>query len=87
MYSNRWFGSYLTSYRDEKTVPQGLNRGSILLLWSSIAVSMVVLVGLWWVQQQLLGIGGGVTGHLASLGVGSSSRAVTALVSTIPGLS
>lgn len=76
MYGNRWFGRYLTSYRDEKTVPRGLMRGSLLLLWSSIGISMVVLMGLWWVQLLLLGIAGAVTWHLASLGVGNADAVV-----------
>lgn len=66
MYSNRWFGDYLTGYRDHGAVPAKVKRGALLMLWAGILLSMV-LVSIGWVQLLLLGVAGAITWHIVSL--------------------
>lgn len=66
MYSNRWFGDYLTGYRDHGAVPAKVKRGALLMLWAGILLSMA-LVSIGWVRLLLLGVAGAVTWHIVSL--------------------
>lgn len=66
MYSNRWFGEYLTGYRDHGSVPAKVKRGALLMLWAGILLSMA-LVTIGWVRLVLLGVAGAITWHIVSL--------------------
>lgn len=67
LHENRWFGSYLTRYREDRAVPAGLKRGSLTFLWASLGLSAALLTPPAWVLLLLLGVGLSVTLHVARL--------------------
>lgn len=67
MLHNRWFGKYLRDYRAGRGIPRRIKAGSLLLLWGSIAVTLVVAVRVWWVAVLLCAVAVAVTLHVATL--------------------
>lgn len=67
MYHNRVFGSYLRDYRDGRGIPLGIKVGSLTVLWTSIALTVVFAISAWWLRVLLLGIAVAVTVHLVTL--------------------
>ncbi len=63
---HRILGPYLYHYLEHKAVPLQTKIGAILLLWASLGLTMA-LVGRWYIQVSLTGIGLAVTIHLLSL--------------------
>lgn len=64
LYTNRICGSYLKNYRDGKGLPLKQKILMVLLLWLTIAVSVIFFVETLWVRLLLLVIAMGVTIHL-----------------------
>ena len=67
MFTNRLFGEYLRTYRDERAMPWKIKYGSLTLLWVSIGTSALLFVNILWVQIFLFAIALGVTVHVVSL--------------------
>ena len=67
LFSNRLFGDYLRTYRDDRAMPGKIKYGSIVLLWVSIGISALVFVDLLWLKALLALIAVLVTIHVGSL--------------------
>jgi uncharacterized membrane protein YbaN (DUF454 family) len=67
LFTNRLFGEYLRTYRDERAMPGRIKYGSMALLWISIGISALFFVEALWLQILLVGIAVAVTAHVASL--------------------
>lgn len=65
--NHRYFGETIRNYREKGGVRSGVKAGAISLLWTTIAISAIFAVQLWWVRGILLLIAIGVTWHIASL--------------------
>lgn len=61
---NRWFGGYISNYREGRGISRKQKIFNLLLLWLSIGYSAIFVVSRWWVKLILLGIAVGVTFHL-----------------------
>lgn len=60
---NRWFGKYISDYREGKGVPRKVKLSSITFLWCTIIVS-VILIDVSWIRILLILIATGVTAHI-----------------------
>jgi uncharacterized membrane protein YbaN (DUF454 family) len=67
MYTNRWFGEYLSDYREGRGIPRALKIGSLSLMWMTIGASVVFAVSVLWVRLLLIAIAVGVSVHVAGL--------------------
>jgi hypothetical protein len=67
LHENRLFGSYLTSYRTERAVPARIKHGSLIVLWSSMAVTVLLLAPPAWILLVLLAIAVAVSWHVGGL--------------------
>jgi uncharacterized membrane protein YbaN (DUF454 family) len=67
MFSNKWFGEYLSDYREGRGIPRALKVGSLSVMWLTIGVSVVFAISTLWVRVLLLAIALGVTIHVAGL--------------------
>jgi len=67
--TNRWFGVYLSRYRDKQGIPLRVKLSTLAFLWGSIAVSGCLLVSTvqWWMYVALLLTGFGISLHLLML--------------------
>ncbi|MBN1611857.1 MAG: YbaN family protein [Polyangiaceae bacterium] len=63
---NRVFSEYLRRYQSGEGLPLSSKLTTLVLLWSTLAVSAfaAVPVRLWWVRLVLLAVGVGVTVHI-----------------------
>lgn len=66
LFSNRWFGSYLTNYHYKKALPRRTKVQAITVLWLAIAVSMSLVDSLA-VRLLLPAIAIAVSVHIFSL--------------------
>ncbi len=66
--NNRWFGSYLKNYRDNKGIPKKVKIVSILILWIVIFGTIVFAVEAILIKIILLIIAIGVTIHISRIG-------------------
>lgn len=66
MLTNRLFGRYLLDYKSGLGFPPAVKTGSLVVMWGSMGLTMV-LVPRVWVAMLLLVIGGAVTWHLVTL--------------------
>ena len=62
--NNRWFGNYLTDYREKKGIPFKVKLLSISLLWITILFSAAFVVEILWVRIILVLIASLVTTHI-----------------------
>ncbi|MDD5507277.1 MAG: YbaN family protein [Bacteroidales bacterium] len=60
---NRWFGKYISDYREGKGVPGKVKLSSITFLWLTIIVSLI-LIDVLWIRILLVIIAAGVTIHI-----------------------
>lgn len=63
MIHNRWFGKYISDYREGKGVPGKVKLSSITFLWLTIIVSLI-LIDVLWIRILLVIIAAGVTIHI-----------------------
>ena len=63
---NRWFGHIIRSYREHRAVPRHAKIIALVVLWSAIG-SSAILVDLWWVRGLLAVIASLVTVHVSRL--------------------
>jgi uncharacterized protein len=62
--TNRWFGSYIRSYRRGDGLSIRLKAIIIILLWMSISLSAFLSTDNWWIRGILYAIAIGVTIHI-----------------------
>ena len=67
LYGNRFFGRYLTAYRDKGVISPRIRALSLVVLWSSIAVSAFLVIERLWLVALLALVAGVVTAHVSSL--------------------
>jgi len=65
--ANRWFGRYLRDYRAGRGIPISVKAWTLLLLWTTLALSAACATGLLWVRLLLGLIALGVTLHILML--------------------
>ena len=64
---NRFFGRYIKNYREGKGLPLRVKLSAIIILWITIALSIVFGVEILAVQIMLVMVGIGVTVHIAMI--------------------
>lgn len=62
--TNRWFGAYISNYREGKGIQLKQKILAIVLLWLTIGYAVLFGISSGWVKIVLLGIAVGVTLHL-----------------------
>jgi hypothetical protein len=67
--NNKWFGSYLKNYQDNKGIPKKVKTISILILWGVMLSTMFFAVGAILLKIILFVIAIGVTIHICRIGV------------------
>lgn len=65
MFQNRWFGSALTDYQREGVLPFRVKAVTLVVLWISIAITVVVVESSW-IRAGLLLIALSVTAHVVT---------------------
>ncbi len=64
--ANRYFGSYIKSYLEDKSIPLRGKIVSLTAMWVSILITVIFLTQLLWLRILLLLITIGVTWHILS---------------------
>lgn len=65
--TNRWFGAYVSNYRQGRGIPLRQKMLTLALLWLTIGYAVAFAVSNAWVQVILLGIAVAVTIHLVKI--------------------
>jgi len=65
--NHRWFGRYIRQYREHKAISRQTKLATLILLWSTLAFSGLVVLDALWIRILLLAVGVGVTLHLLSM--------------------
>ena len=65
--TNRWFGSYITNYREGKGIPLRVKITSITFLWITILASAIFFVDNLYIKILLILVAIGVTTHIVSV--------------------
>ncbi len=66
MINHRIFGSYIYSYLTFKAIPKKTKIGTIIFLWSTLGISILMMTSLH-IRLFLIAVGAGVTIHLLTL--------------------
>lgn len=64
---HRWFGQYIRDYQSGRSIPRIVKVGTILLLWTSVITSALLVAEAAWMRALLLAVALGVTWHVARL--------------------
>ena len=64
--SNKFFGTIVRDFRENKVIPLKTKVFSVSLLWVTILSSAFFFVSVWWVKILLIAIATGVTIHILS---------------------
>ena len=64
LHTNRWFGAYLTNYREGRGLPLREKALTIAALWVAILLSATLALSSWWARGGLAVIAVAVTVHL-----------------------
>ncbi|MDI6804605.1 MAG: YbaN family protein [Bacteroidota bacterium] len=65
---NRWFGSYLKNYRDNKAIPKKVKIVSVSFLWITILSTIFFAVEATLIKYILIIIAIGITIHISRIG-------------------
>jgi uncharacterized membrane protein YbaN (DUF454 family) len=65
--NNRLFGAYILSYREGRGLPWKVRAFTIIMLWTTIGLTVVVFIDENWLKGLILVIALAVTVHVASL--------------------
>ena len=65
--NNKWLGSYIKNYKENKAIPRKTKALTISLLWITIGYSAIFLIPIIWGKLILFFIAIGVTLHVLSL--------------------
>ncbi len=78
--NHRWFGRYITNYREKRAIPLSAKIGTLLLLWITLAYTGFAVFTSTAIRLLLLLVGVGVTIHLVRLntlgGTGASREGI-----------
>lgn len=66
--ANRWCGPVIRSYREGRGIPLKQKIITLVLLWVTIGYAATMVVSALWLRVLLLGIAGGVTVHILTVG-------------------
>ena len=64
LHTNRWFGAYLTNYREGRGLPRREKILTVAALWLAITLSAAIALSSWWARGGLVLIAAAVTVHL-----------------------
>jgi len=64
--NNKFFGTIVRDFQENKTIPLKTKIFSVSLLWITILSSVFFFVSVWWVKILLIAIATGVTIHILS---------------------
>jgi len=67
LFHNRWFGSYIRNYQENRALPLRAKVIGLILLWTTMTYSVFILLHHWALQALLLLIAAAVTVHLLRL--------------------
>lgn len=65
--NNRWFGSYIKNYKEEKKIPLKVKIFTVSLLWITIMLSVIFVANITYIRIILILIAVAVTIHILSL--------------------
>ncbi len=65
--NNKWFGSYISNYRDGKGIPVKVKIVTISVLWTTILVSVLLVAQVLWLELLLILIAAAVTIHILTI--------------------
>lgn len=65
--TNKWFGSYISNYREGKGIPLHVKITSITFLWLTILTSAIFFIDNLYIKILLIVIAIGVTTHIVSV--------------------
>jgi uncharacterized membrane protein YbaN (DUF454 family) len=65
--SNKWFGNYIKNYHEGRGVPLNFKIFSITLLWTTILISIFIIIKNFWIELILIIIAIGVTIHILTI--------------------
>lgn len=63
---NRYFGTYIRDYMEEKAIPLRSKVISLGVMWTSTLLTSFLLIDRLWIKVVLLAISAGVTWHILS---------------------
>lgn len=63
---NRYFGTYIRDYMEEKAIPLRSKIISLGVMWTSTLLTSFLLIDRVWIKVVLLGISAAVTWHIVS---------------------
>ncbi|MCC8154766.1 MAG: YbaN family protein [Tannerellaceae bacterium] len=64
--ANKYFGSYMKAYLEDKSIPLRVKILSVGIMWTSMTLTAVFLIEMVWVKLILLFIAIGVSWHILS---------------------
>ena len=64
--SNKYFGTIIHNFREEKAIPLKTKIIIVSMLWGTILLSAFLAVSVWWVRLLLFAVAIGVTIHVLS---------------------
>jgi uncharacterized membrane protein YbaN (DUF454 family) len=65
--THKRFGRYIRQYREHKAISRQAKLATILLLWTTLVFSGLVVLETFWIRVLLLAVGVGVTLHVMSM--------------------
>lgn len=65
--NNRLLGAYIRSYREGRGLPRRVRTFTIIMLWLTIGLTVILFLDDLWIKALLLAIAVAVTVHVASL--------------------
>lgn len=65
--ANRWFGSHIRSYRENRGIRLSVKITAVSFLWLTILFSIVFVLNTLWLKLMLALIAAGVTWHIVSI--------------------
>jgi uncharacterized protein len=84
LHHNRWFGRYLTDYREARVIPTRVKALSITVLWATIGITIVLLDHLG-VRIGLFVLAAIITAHVGTTASRRTDVAVASAMATTPG--
>lgn len=64
---HRWFGGYIRNYREHRAMTRRAKAVALILLWTVIGHSALLVANAWWLRCGMLLVAVGVTVHLMHL--------------------
>ncbi len=64
---NRWFGQYFRDYQSGRGLPRIVKVGAILLVWTSVIVSAILMDEATWMLALMIAVAAGMTWNIARI--------------------